>query len=138
MRLEKGSLIFKQLRIGYRNKPFYIYKVRTMDRNEKVTKIGKFLRQTGIDELPQVINILRGEMVLVGPRPLTPQDHKQYREFYLPIKPGLTGLWQIHREQLETVRLRDIQYILHRSLWLDLYIILRTLILVFSKQHYKK
>lgn len=106
-----------------------------MDENENVTKIGKLLRTTGLDELPQVLNILRGELTLVGPRPLTPQDHKRFRGFTLKIKPGMTGWWQIHGREQKTIAVYDIDYINRKSIWLDLYIIWKTIPLVLLGKH---
>ncbi len=129
------QLIFKQLRIGYKDKPFYIYKIRTMDNNENVLWWGKFLRETGLDELPQIWNILNGDIVLVGPRPLTPQDHDKYRNFSLPIKPGITGWWQIHGRVQKDIWLYDREYIQMKCWLLDLYIIWKTIPLVIFKKH---
>lgn len=129
------SIIFKQERIGYKDRPFYIYKVRTMDKEDEVTKIGKFLRKTAIDEFPQILNILKGDLVLVGPRPLIPREHNKYRGFTLPIKPGLTGWWQIHGRKQDLIRLLDLEYIERKSFWLDLYIILKTIPLVLMGKH---
>ena len=128
-------MIFKQKRIGYKDKPFWIYKIRTMDKNEEVTKIGRFLRRTGLDELPQIVNILKGELVLVGPRPLTPQDHDKYRAFPLPVKPGLTGWWQIHGRIQKDIAFFDLQYIKDKCWLLDLYIMLKTIPLVLLGRH---
>ena len=128
-------MIFKQKRIGYKDKPFWIYKIRTMDKNEEVTKIGRFLRRTGLDELPQIVNILKGELVLVGPRPLTPQDHDKFRGFPLPVKPGLTGWWQIHGRVQEHIAFLDLQYIQDKCWLLDLYIMLKTIPLVLLGRH---
>src|SRR3990167_9072899 len=82
-------LIFKQLRVGYENRLFYIYKIQTMDKHENITKIGRFLRTTGLDELPQMLNILKGDIVLVGPRPLTPQDHINLEDLSYTLSQGL-------------------------------------------------
>lgn len=128
-------IIFKQLRIGYQDKPFYIYKIRTMNKNEEVTKIGRFLRQTGLDELPQIWNILKGDLVLVGPRPLTPQDHNKYRGFPLSIKPGITGWWQINGRFQKEIAFLDMQYLEIKCLLLDIYIILKTIPLVLLRRH---
>ena len=128
-------MIYSQTRIGYRDKLFTIYKIRTMDNNENVTRIGKFLRQTGLDELPQVWNIIKGDLTLVGPRPLIPRDHKKFRGFTLPIKPGITGWWQIHGRVQEEIRAYDLDYLERKSFWLDLYIIWRTIPLVLLRKH---
>ncbi|KKM03771.1 hypothetical protein LCGC14_1771050 [marine sediment metagenome] len=132
--MQLNRLIYTQERIGYKDKVFIIYKIRTMT-NDKVTKIGKFLRETGLDELPQIINIIKRDMVLVGPRPLTPQDHKKFRRFTLSVKPGITGWWQIHGRNQNDIFQYDRQYIRTKSFWLDLYIILKTIPLVGLKRH---
>ncbi|MBC7388519.1 MAG: sugar transferase [Opitutaceae bacterium] len=140
----KGSPFFFQKRIGLNEKPFTIWKFRTMSnkRNEnnellsdefRITKLGKILRKTGIDEFPQLINILKGDMSFVGPRPLLPD--------YLPlyslevkkrhsVKPGLTGLAQIHGgNSLEWEKRfeQDLQYIKNLSFHTDLLIIKNTI-----------
>jgi lipopolysaccharide/colanic/teichoic acid biosynthesis glycosyltransferase len=104
-------------------------------KDEKITKIGKLLRITGLDELPQIWNILKGDLVLVGPRPLTPQDHKKFRDFTLFVKPGITGWWQIHGRIQKTIRKFDLEYIEKKSIWLDLYIIWKTIPLVIFGKH---
>jgi lipopolysaccharide/colanic/teichoic acid biosynthesis glycosyltransferase len=97
------------------------------------TRVGAFLRRTSLDELPQFINILRGEMSLVGPRPPTPVEVTQYQPWHmkrLAVSPGLTGLWQVSgRSELtfDEMVLLDIYYIENWSPWLDLTILLRTL-----------
>ncbi|MFB9279728.1 sugar transferase [Cohnella cellulosilytica] len=152
----QGPVIFRQTRIGKDGKPFRMYKLRSMytdaedklkellDRNEidgamfkmkedpRVTKVGRFIRKTSIDELPQLINVLRGEMSLVGPRPPLAREVAEYTERdkkRLSVTPGCTGLWQVSgRSTLsfkEMVEL-DIAYIEKRCLWLDLKIMLRT------------
>lgn len=128
------SIIFTQERIGYKDKPFLIYKIRTM-KCGKIIKLGKLLRKTGIDELPQIINLLKGDMVLVGPRPLIPREHKKFRGFTLPIKPGLTGWWQIHGRKQSMVRLYDLEYIEKKSFLLDLYILWKTIPLILFGRH---
>ncbi|WP_017550931.1 sugar transferase [Heyndrickxia coagulans] len=157
----KGSVFFKQIRVGKNGKEFYMYKFRSMvsDAEEKlkdllkyneiegamfkikedprVTKIGKFIRKTSIDELPQLWNVLKGEMSLVGPRPPLHREVKEYTDYdmqRLLVKPGCTGLWQISgRNDVgfhEMVEL-DIKYIRQRSLMFDLKIILKTIYIVF-------
>lgn len=133
----KGPAIFTQLRIGFKGRPFKIYKFRTME-SGKVTKIGEFLRKTSLDELPQLINILAGEMSIVGPRPEIPSIVKRYELWQrrrLEVKPGLTGLWQIlGRKDLPLIKNieYDFYYINNRSLILDLIIILKTIPLIIS------
>ncbi|MCI0551214.1 MAG: sugar transferase [Anaerolineae bacterium] len=158
-----APVIFKQLRTGKGGRRFNMYKFRTMlpDAEElkskyahlnelqwpdfkitndpRITSIGRFLRKTSLDELPQLFNILRGEMSLVGPRPTSfgPETYKLWHTHRLDVMPGLTGLWQIiGRAQLEfDDRLRlDIAYIERASLWLDINIILRTVLAVFESR----
>ncbi|MGZ9818826.1 sugar transferase [Peribacillus simplex] len=152
----KGPIFFKQVRIGKDETEFYMYKFRSMvtDAEDKlkdilalnevsgamfkikedprITKIGKFIRKTSIDELPQLWNVLKGEMSLVGPRPPLTREVEQYTLFdkqRLLVTPGCTGLWQVSgRNSLsfeEMVDL-DIQYINDRSIYRDIKIILKT------------
>jgi lipopolysaccharide/colanic/teichoic acid biosynthesis glycosyltransferase len=105
----------------------------------RITRLGKFLRKTSLDELPQLFNVLKGEMSLVGPRPTSfgPETYKLWHTSRLDVMPGLTGLWQIMgRAQLEfDDRLRlDIAYIERASLWLDIAILLRTVTAVFQSR----
>jgi lipopolysaccharide/colanic/teichoic acid biosynthesis glycosyltransferase len=114
-----------------------LYKLSVDDR---VTRVGRFLRAWSLDELPQLVNVLRGEMALVGPRPVIPYEVEHYPEHYLrrfAVKPGLTGLWQIsgrnERTYEEMVRF-DIEYAQRASLLLDLRILARTLPVVLGRQ----
>jgi lipopolysaccharide/colanic/teichoic acid biosynthesis glycosyltransferase len=109
-------------------------------RDPRVTRVGRFLRTTSIDELPQIINVLRGEMSLVGPRPPIPPEVEQYEPWQLhrlDVQPGLTCLWQISgRSRIgfqEWMRL-DLEYIRHRSFGLDMKILLRTIPAVLSRE----
>lgn len=152
-----ASPIFVQERVGRDGRLFRLYKFRSMvpdaearlagmlDQNEmdgpvfkirddpRVTRVGRFLRRTGIDELPQLVNILKSDMSIVGPRPALPREAAQYTDYErqrLYVTPGLTCYWQImpHRNQLsfaQWVEL-DLQYIQERSFWLDWKIIART------------
>ena len=152
-----ASPIFVQERVGRDGRLFRFYKFRSMvpdaearlagmlDQNEmdgpvfkirddpRVTRVGRFLRRTGIDELPQLVNILKSDMSIVGPRPALPREAAQYTDYErqrLYVTPGLTCYWQImpHRNQLsfaQWVEL-DLQYIQERSFWLDWKIIART------------
>jgi exopolysaccharide biosynthesis polyprenyl glycosylphosphotransferase len=153
-----GPVLFRQQRSGLNGKPFTIYKFRTMVTNAeqlkhelaamnemsgpvfkvtndpRVTPIGKFLRKSSIDEFPQLFNVLRGEMSLVGPRPLPVDEVKRFNDMAhrrrLSVKPGLTCLWQISgrnnvKDFKDWVRL-DLEYIDNWSLWLDFKILLRT------------
>src|SRR5512146_1784411 len=158
-----APVIFKQLRTGKGGRRFHMYKFRTMVPNAeelkakyahlnelqwpdfkitndpRITPIGKFLRKTSLDEIPQLFNVLKGEMSLVGPRPTSfgAETYKLWHTSRLDVKPGLTGLWQIvGRAQLEfDDRLRlDIAYIERASLWLDINILFRTVIAVFQSR----
>lgn len=135
-----GPVLYRQTRIGRRGEPFTIYKFRTLHRiphtitdpHSVATRVGRILRRWGLDELPQLWNILRGEMSLVGPRPTLPTQVERYGPFErkrLDVRPGLTGWAQIHgRNALdwpERIRL-DVWYVEHRSWTLDLQIVLRT------------
>lgn len=146
----KGSIIFKQIRVGKDSKPFYIYKFRSMKtdapnmatndlKNPEVyiTRVGKFIRKTSIDELPQLFNILKGDMSIVGPRPVIEKERdllQLRRESYIDkIKPGVTGWAQINgRDNLdveEKVKY-DKEYLWNRSIKFDIYIIFKTVIKV--------
>lgn len=158
-----APVIFKQLRTGKGGQRFKMYKFRSMVPNAealkakyahlnelqwpdfkitndpRITRVGKFLRKTSLDELPQLFNILTGEMSLVGPRPTSfgSETYKLWHTERLDVTPGLTGLWQIiGRAQLEfDDRLRlDIAYIERRSLWLDINIIFRTVLAVVERR----
>ncbi len=140
-----GPVLFRQLRYGRNRSSFYICKFRSMtvteskgdftqaSRNDvRVTPIGRFLRRTSLDELPQIMNVLRGEMSLVGPRPVTHHELELYGEhagWYLACMPGITGLWQVsgHCETTfdEMVEL-DIEYAHRRTLWVNVRILVRT------------
>ena len=128
-------MIFRQVRIGYKDKYFHIYKFRTMNDEGEISKFGMFLRKTGLDELPQIVNILKGEVVLVGPRPLVPIEHHKFRGFTLTVKPGITGWWQINGRVQKEIAFLDVQYLDMKSLLLDIYIILKTIPLVLFKKH---
>ncbi len=144
-------ILFKQQRPGYGGKPFTIYKFRTMTEErdaqgrllsdaERLTPLGRFLRATSLDELPELVNVLRGEMSLVGPRPLL----MQYLERYSPeqarrheVLPGITGWAQVNGRNALTwedkFRL-DVWYVDHWSFWLDVKILLLTLIKVLRRE----
>lgn len=157
VRLEsKGPAIFKQERLGLKGKPFVMYKFRSMrldaeengpqwaqPDDERCTKLGKFLRSSRLDELPQLWNILIGEMTVVGPRPERAYFYDQF-ETYIPnfrqrlqVKPGLTGLAQVNGgyELLPEEKLvYDMEYIQNRSLWLDTVCIFKTVRLIFTQE----
>ena len=153
----KGGFIFRQIRCGKDGRMFHFYKFRSMcvdaekkldgllDQNEmegpafkiendpRITRVGKFLRKTSLDELPQLINVLRGEMSIVGPRPPLPREVEQYTEYQkqrLSVKPGLTCYWQVqpHRNRIsfeDWVEL-DLNYIKAQSYIVDWKIIIMT------------
>jgi len=149
-----GSIFFKQERIGKDGKPFYPFKFRTMiegavnkglgitvsENDGRITKIGNFLRKYGIDEFPQLINVLNGEMSLVGPRPTLRYQVEKYNNFEkkrLLMKPGLAGWALVHgRNSLKwEERLKyDVWYVENWSLLLDIKIIFKTIYLIFIKQ----
>jgi exopolysaccharide biosynthesis polyprenyl glycosylphosphotransferase len=151
-----GPIIFHQTRVGAGGRPFEIYKFRSMregaedelgelsEWNEadgplfkmrddpRLTWVGRFLRRTSLDELPQMWNVLWGEMSAVGPRPALPSEVSDYREWHkkrLQVRPGMTGLWQVSGRSLLTFDegvLLDVYYIENWSLWLDFKIMMRT------------
>jgi lipopolysaccharide/colanic/teichoic acid biosynthesis glycosyltransferase len=119
------------------NPPDNLYKLVV---DPRVTKVGRFLRSWSLDEVPQLWNVLRGEMSLVGPRPVIEYEVEQYPDWYLrrfAVKPGLTGLWQVsgrnERTYEEMIRF-DVEYAERRSLWMDLRILARTAIVVMRRQ----
>lgn len=158
----KGKVFFAQERNGKYPKTFKMYKFRSMvhnaedllkdlmDRNEqtgpvfkinddpRITKVGKVIRRTSIDELPQLFNVLKGDMSLVGPRPPIPHEVEQYNSYQmqrLAVKPGLTCIWQVSgRNNIgfdEWVEM-DIEYIKTRNLWLDIKLIFKTVGVLFG------
>jgi len=149
-----GPVFFKQERIGKNGQSFYPFKFRTMiedavneglrhtvsENDERITKIGKFLRKWGIDELPQLINVLKGEMSIVGPRPTLRYQVEKYNDFEkkrLLVKPGLAGWALIHGRNFLTWEERinyDVWYVDNWSLWLDIKIIFKMFYLIFIKQ----
>jgi len=160
----RAPILFKQVRIGKDGVPFKMYKFRSMvpnaealleklaSRNEasgamfkmkrdpRVTRIGRVLRRTSLDELPQLWNVMKGEMSLVGPRPPLPREVALYGEYEmrrLSVTPGCTGLWQVSGRSsigFEQMVELDLKYIQNRGLWLDIKIILRTVKLVFGSK----
>lgn len=150
----KGSVFFKQKRVGKNGKVFIIRKFRTMIENAekietkhelskddpRITKIGKFLREWTLDEFPQLINVLKGEMSLVGPRPLPEYHVKKYNDFQrkiLLVKPGMVSLVDIKGRALVSWEKRfeyDIWYIEHWSLLLDLKILFLTPKIILSRK----
>jgi lipopolysaccharide/colanic/teichoic acid biosynthesis glycosyltransferase len=155
------SVIFRQTRIGRHGRPFVIYKFCTMvaDRRKeqrpfrgpdrrwahktpndpRVTRVGRFLRSTSLDEIPQLINILRGDMSFVGPRPELPvlvAEYERWQHLRHLVTPGLTGWWQVQgrssRPMHENTDL-DMYYVVNQSFWLDMQIVLRTFLVVASR-----
>jgi lipopolysaccharide/colanic/teichoic acid biosynthesis glycosyltransferase len=139
-----GSAIIRQRRAGMNGKIFYLYKFRSMkgkvgyaysptsNDDERITPVGKFLRKTGIDEIPQFINVLQGEMSIVGPRPemeFIVEKYDSLEKKRLLIKPGITGLWQIKGDRKKLIHENldyDLSYIENRSFLLDLAIMIQT------------
>jgi undecaprenyl-phosphate galactose phosphotransferase len=168
MKRDGGDLLFRHTRIGRNGKPFKVYKFRTMVPNAddvfpallaanadlreewlrdhklrndpRVTRIGKFLRSTSLDELPQLWNVLKGEMSLVGPRPITRDELCRYgraQRYYLAVKPGLTGLWQISGRNDCDYRRRvamDRHYTSNASLLTDLVVLSKTVGVVVGRR----
>lgn len=152
VRAQHGSpVLFRQRRIGYREQAFDIFKFRTMtnerDQNgellpdkDRITALGKFLRESSIDELPELLNVVRGEMSLVGPRPLLPEyvplySAEQRRRH--DVRPGLTGLAAVHGRNQATWRDRlklDVAYVERVGPWIDLEILLRTVRIVLLRE----
>jgi len=159
----RGPILYKSIRLGRGGEPFVFYKLRSMvdgahesrkymlhlnevdgpifkiSKDPRITKVGGFLRRSSLDELPQLWNVLRGDMTLVGPRPPIPEEVEKYEPWQrrrLDVKPGITCLWQISgRSNLgfdEWMRL-DIQYIRNQSFLLDLKILLQTIPAVVSR-----
>ena len=156
---DKGPVFFTHRRVGKGGKPLNIYKFRSMvtnaedlikqftpeqkaeyERNFKprVTKVGKFMRRTSLDELPQLFNILKGDLSIVGPRPvmeIETEIYGNYRDMLLSVKPGLTGFWAANGRSCTTYtrrRAMEICYIKNRSVCFDLKIILKTITSVFK------
>lgn len=161
----KGPVFFSQKRVGKNGKEFYMYKFRSMvvnaeelkeklaAQNEmsgpmfkmkddpRVTKVGKFIRKTSIDELPQLWNVLKGDMSLVGPRPSLPKEVAQFEEWMyrrLEVKPGLTCYWQVsgrNNIDFEDWMKLDIRYVDERSTWIDIKLIFKTVGVLFGDKN---
>ncbi len=159
---DRGPVIFSQDRTGKGGRVFRMYKFRSMcvgaekqrnqllDRNEadgplfkiaddpRVTRVGRFIRRTSIDELPQLVNILKGEMSVVGPRPLVTYEQaacSEYQAQRLLVKPGLTCIWQVSGRsdtKFDEFIEMDLEYIRNRSLWLDIKLVFQTVVVVFT------
>ncbi|MGG7153353.1 sugar transferase, partial [Clostridium neonatale] len=107
----------------------------------RVTKVGKFIRRTSIDELPQLINVLKGDMSLVGPRPSLPKEVDEFEEWMMArllVKPGLTCYWQVSGRndiEFEDWMKLDVKYVQDRSIWLDIKLIFKTFFVLFGDEH---
>ena len=159
----REPVLYRQVRVGHRGRPFTLLKFRTMagpaddtalrrqiaaelagtavavdgsykvDGDDRITRLGRLLRASSLDELPQLLNVLAGDMALVGPRPSLPWEHELFPAEYrrrVSVKPGLTGLWQVSgRSRLSTPEMLqlDLEYLERRSLGLDARILVRTL-----------
>jgi lipopolysaccharide/colanic/teichoic acid biosynthesis glycosyltransferase len=131
---DSGSPLFAQPRVGRQRSAFTIFKLRSM-REQRVTRVGRWLRRTGIDELPQFVNVLRGEMSVVGPRPLTHEDvqrlgwHEPPHDWRFSVNPGITGLSQLMAGPASrSTRRLDRLYLQRQSLSLDLRLIALTFV----------
>jgi len=161
----KGTVFFTQKRVGKNGKEFNMYKFRSMvtdaeaklgellKYNEvegamfkmkddpRITKIGKLIRRTSIDELPQLFNVLKGDMSLVGPRPPLPREVNEYTIYHkqrLLVKPGCTGVWQASARNsvgFEEMVEMDLYYIRNRSIWFDIKIIFKTIGVLFGSKN---
>ncbi|MBU5316945.1 sugar transferase [Clostridium bornimense] len=161
----KGPIIFSQKRIGLKGKAFKMYKLRSMvedaeklkkdlmKSNEmsgpmfkmkddpRVTRVGKFIRKTSIDELPQLVNVLKGDMSLVGPRPSLPKEVKKFKPWMkkrLEVKPGLTCFWQVsgrNNIDFEDWMKLDIKYVEERSFLVDIKLIFKTFFVLFGDKN---
>ena len=161
----KGPVFFSQKRVGKNGELFEMYKFRSMvvnaeelkenleDQNEmsgpmfkikddpRVTKVGKFIRKTSIDELPQLWNILKGDMSLVGPRPSLPKEVEQFDNWMfkrLSVRPGLTCYWQVsgrNNIDFEDWMKLDVKYVEERNLWIDIKLIFKTVFVLFGDKN---
>ncbi len=164
---DKGPVFFQQERIGLQGKKFKIYKFRSMivdaekklkdnkvlyqkyidnnfkleqDEDPRITNFGRFLRKSSVDELPQFINVLKGEMSLVGPRPVVTEEigeYKNRKKDFLSVKPGLTGYWQVSgRSNVGYPERADIElfYVYNRSFFMDIKILFKTVVQVIMKK----
>ena len=161
----KGPVLFSQKRVGKDGKEFDMYKFRSMvvnaeelkeklaEQNEmsgpmfkmkddpRVTNVGKFIRKTSIDELPQLWNVLKGDMSLVGPRPSLPKEVAQFEDWMhkrLEVKPGLTCYWQVsgrNNIDFEDWMKLDIKYVEERSTWIDIKLIFKTVFVLFGDKN---
>ncbi|SFQ36009.1 sugar transferase [Salibacterium halotolerans] len=150
----RGPVFFKQKRVGIDGKLFKMYKFRSMTKGDHsahyriqdvqikqhITKVGSVLRKTSLDELPQLINILKGDMSFIGPRPVLPAHLEQYNSYHMQrlyMKPGVTGLAQVKGRNTLPWSKRieyDVQYVNNYSIWLDIKIILKTIKVVLMRE----
>lgn len=161
----KGKVIFGHRRVGRNGKLFPCMKFRSMFANAeemkknftedqkkeyaenfklkddpRITKVGKFIRKTSLDELPQLFNILKGDMSIVGPRPIVTDElefYGEYEEYYKAVKPGLTGLWQVSGRSDTSYEERvalDMEYVTTRTAFKDIYIIIMTVFKVIKRE----
>ena len=162
-----GPILYTQERLGRNGRKILIYKFRSMQVNAekilaeffvkhpaarkewdetqklredpRITRVGKWLRKFSMDELPQLFNVFKGDMSLVGPRPIVESEVRRYQDYfhvYSAVRPGLTGMWQVSGRNRTTYKQRvlyDVYYVSNWSLWLDLYILLRTVLVVLSR-----
>ena len=153
----RGPVLFAHDRIGKNGQRFRIYKFRTLasdakpyqrtprhDHDARITRFGHFVRNHGLDELPQLLNVLKGDMSMVGPRPEMPFIVERYSEMErqrLSVMPGITGLWQVdapHNVPIHEHLEYDLEYLERRSLRLDLSIMARTIPILFGKRRRRK
>lgn len=155
---DRGPIFFKQARLGYGGEIFKIYKFRTMLTNAekmgtgifterkdpRITNVGHLLRKTSLDELPQLINIAKGEMSFVGPRPPVPYHPYKYEDYFetqklrFEVKPGVTGMAQVYGRNILTWDERikyDVKYVKNQSFLLDVKILIKTVIAVVKKEN---
>jgi lipopolysaccharide/colanic/teichoic acid biosynthesis glycosyltransferase len=163
----KGPVLFKHKRIGFAGKDITIWKFRTMvqdaeaklqeclkdpdmfsqwaaqqklSNDPRITRLGRLLRATSLDELPQLFNVIQGDLSLVGPRPIVWAEADKYKEgftLYKKVKPGLTGLWQVSGRSSTSYRYRvnlDTYYVRNWSVWMDIYILAKTPLAVLSRK----
>lgn len=161
----KGPVFFAHKRIGKNGNAIKIYKFRTMHKDAeamienfteeqmkeykenyklkedpRITRVGKILRKTSLDELPQILNILKGELSIIGPRPVVESELEKYgpnKSKFLSVKPGLTGYWQANGRSSTTYEERmdmELYYIENRSLWLDIKLFFKTIISVIKRE----
>ena len=151
----RGPIFFRQKRVGLHNRPFVMYKFRSMyidapaysekpesSDDPRITPVGRRIRKFSLDELPQLFNVLKGEMSLVGPRPEMPflaQEYNDWENQRHLVTPGITGLWQLGHSRCDSIRSGihyDLEYIRNISFWNDLKILVRTFRVFFGGDTY--